>query len=200
MRKFLITSAALALTFSAAGAKSTGFDGVNLRAEQPVKITVSLSEDLLHRADNLPKNFHDRGQARGRNNGWSGNGHYGLRDLNELKDKVTKQLTRDFNKVDIPVSDTAGYELRVTLVDAKPTRPTFRQMSKQPGLSFRSLGNGGATFSASVIDPSGNVVSTSEYDWYETYLQDNFGSSTWADARRAISRFSRNTVKTLSAD
>lgn len=198
MRKLILAAALMALTAALATAKSGAPGDLHLPGLQPVKITVTISDDLLHRADNLPEKFRDRGQARSRNDGWSGNGYYGLRDLNALKDDVAEELSEDFAKANITVSDTAAYELRVTLVDAKPTRPTFKQMSKQPGLSFQSLGNGGATFEAQIIDASGNVVSTSEYDWYETRFGDNIGSSTWSDARRAIKRFSRVTAKSLA--
>lgn len=122
MRKFMLTAAgmAAALTLVAAPvyAKSKSADTLRLPAAQPLKVTVSLSEDLLHRADNLPKDRRDRGSARGLNSGWSANGYYGLRDLNRLKDRVADELADDLAKSDIAVSATAGYELRVTLVDA----------------------------------------------------------------------------------
>ncbi len=197
MRTFLICAAAAALMSAPASAKSKS-GALHLPSAQPLKISVSLSDDLLHRADNLPKKRRDRGHARGFNDGWGGNGFYGMRDLDRLKDEVTEELLEDFAKADIAVSDTAGYELQVVLVDAKPTRPTFRQLGKQPGLSYQSLANGGAKLSAQIVDSAGNVVSTSEYDWYETNLGDNFGSGTWSDANRAISRFARSTAKSLS--
>ena len=197
MRTYLICAAAAALMSAPASAKSKS-DTLHLPGAQPVKISVSLSDDLLHRADNLPEKRRDRGHTRGRNDGWGGNGFYGMRDLDRLKEEVAEELLEDFAKANIAVSETAGYELRVVLVDAKPTRPTFRQLSKQPGLSYQSLANGGAHLTAQILDSAGNVVSTTDYDWYENNLGDNFGMGTWSDANRAISRFARRTAKSLS--
>jgi len=201
MRKLLLITAIASLTAFAAPAqaKSKHSDTLHLPAAQPVKITVSLSDDLLHRADNLPEKLRDRGSARGRNDGWSGNGFYGLRDLNALKDDIDRKLTNTLAKADITVSDTAAYELRIVLVDAKPTRPTFKQLSRSSGLSRQSLANGGAKFEAQIIDASGNVIGTSDYDWYETWFDNNYGNSTWSDARTAIGRFARRTAKSLAA-
>lgn len=197
MRKFILSTAAAAL-IAGLPAHAKPANDLSLPAAQPVKITVSLSKDLAHRADNLPKDRRDRGQSRGLNDGWSGNGFYGMRDLDHLKTRVSKELMKDLEREDIQVSDTAPYELRVTLVDAKPTRPTFKQLGKQSGLSYQSRANGGAKLTAQLVDGSGTVIGETEYDWYEIWFDQNFGAGTWSDAGRAINRFSRLTAKDLA--
>lgn len=197
MRKSILATFILTLGLSAplsVSAKTTG----DLPAASAVKITISVSEDLAHRADHLPKKLRDRGSARSSRDGWAGNGHYGQRAIEHLRDDVRKELSDDMAKFGVQQSDNAAYELRITIVDAEPTRPTFKQLSKQPGLSYQSVGNGGATLKAELLDGSGNVLGQLDYDWYENNLRENYGFSTWSDAERAISRFSRIAIKSLN--
>jgi len=196
MRKLTLAASVLALGISLtcpANAKTTG----DLPAASAVKVTISLSEELTYRANNLPKKLRNRGSVRSSRHGWAGNGHYGERALEHLRDDVRKELSDDLAKFGIEQSDNAAYELRVTIVDAEPTRPTLKQLSMQPNLSFKSVGNGGATLKAEIFDGSGQSIGQLDYDWYESNFRDNLGFSTWSDAERAISRFSRKTVKSL---
>jgi len=88
--------------------------------------------------------------------------------------------------------------LRVKIADAKPNRPTFGQLSKQPNLSFRSLGTGGAELEGELIAAGGRSLGTMNYKWYETDIRDAQYGGTWSDAHRAFSRYARKTAKTLS--
>ncbi|MGB3456636.1 MAG: hypothetical protein WBG08_08320 [Litorimonas sp.] len=204
---FLATSAlclAPALVPVSAAASSRGFDTTIERPVQtPVKIEVVLSESLQHRADNLPKSLRKRGGAgvRSIRSGFSSNGFYGQKDLDILLEDVREELTEDFAKRGISVSEDASVTFRVTLEDVKNNRPTFEQMSREPGLSLDSFGIGGAELSGELIGATGESLGTVDYRWYESAL-DNFAfaraTGVWTDARRAISRFSSRTAKTLS--
>jgi hypothetical protein len=198
-----LASAALILAPMSAAAKSRGFDStISAPVQAPVKIEVVLSEDLAYRANNLPKKMSDRASgARSLRSGFSGNGFYGDRSLNKLIEEVVEELNQDFAKEGILVSDDADIVLRVTIEDAKNNRPTFEQLSREPGLSFQSFGIGGAELSGELLSQSGESLGTLSYRYFETNI-DLFGfpqaNGVWSDARRAISRFSKETADTLS--
>jgi len=199
----ILTSTALLLAPLSAVANSRGFDStISAPVQAPIKIEVVLSEDLAFRANNLPKKLSDRGSgARSLRSGFSGNGFYGDRSLNTLVEEVYEELNDDFARKGVLVSDDAAITLRVTLEDAKNNRPTFEQLSREPSLSFDSFGVGGAELSGELLDASGEPLGTISYRWFETSI-DRYGfaqaNGVWSDARRAISRFSKKTAKTLS--
>ncbi|MEZ5946606.1 MAG: hypothetical protein R3C13_11350 [Hyphomonas sp.] len=88
----------------------------------------------------------------------------------------------------------------VTIVDAKPSKPTFKQLGDRPGLSYGdSVSLGGMHLTAVVYDEAGTPTADLDYDWYENDLR-YAGLSTWQDARRASRLFSTKLVKTLKAD
>lgn len=199
----ILASTALILAPMSAAAKSRGFDStISAPVQAPVKIEVVLSEDLAYRANNLPKKMSDRGSGiRSLRSGFSGNGFYGDRSLNQLVEEVYEELNQDFAKKGILVSDDADIILRITLEDAKNNRPTFEQLSREPALSFQSFGVGGAELSGELLGVSGESLGTLSYRRFETNI-DQYGfqqaNGVWTDARRAISRFSSKTAKTLS--
>lgn len=197
-----LTSAALLLAPLSAVAKTRGFDTtIASPLQAPVKIEVVLSEDLAHRANNLPDKLSDRSNARSLRSGFSGNGFYGDRALERLMEEVSEELTEDLEKEGVAVSDEADITLRVTLEDVRNNRPTFEQLSREPGLSFDSFGVGGAELNAELLSAEGEDLGTMSYRWFETTI-DPAGfaraNGVWTDANRAISRFSRKAAKTLS--
>ena len=198
----ILASSILALSFTLAApalAKSYGFDTtVTSPLTSAVKIEVVFSEDMVHRANNLPKKIGDRSSARGLNSGFSGNGFYGDRDLERLTERLSVKLEQKFAKKGIEISDTASTVLRITIEDAKPNRPTFNQLSKQPGLSFQSFGNGGAELQAELIAVGGRSLGTMSYRYYENDIRYAKFGGTWNDTHRAFSRFASKAAKTLS--
>lgn len=111
---------------------------------------------------------------------------YGVREIDhltqDLRTSVERQLAR-----------TGAYEnqrIELTLVDAVPNRPTFKQMSDKPGLSFSSFGIGGAKIEGRAVAADGTSTPLS-YHWYETNIQDTWGRSTWQDAEYTFDRFAR---------
>ncbi|MGB6231827.1 MAG: hypothetical protein WBF53_17060 [Litorimonas sp.] len=196
-----LATTALLLAPLSASAKSRGFDStVAAPVQTPVSIEVVLSEDLAHRADNLPRDIAKRGGGIRSRSGFSGNGFYGQRDLDRLLEEVREELTEDFAKRGIAISEDAPTVLKVTLEDVKNNRPTFEQLSREPGLSFQSFGIGGAELSAEVLGADGQSEGSLRYRWFETFQDPGFlrANGTWTDANRAISRFSRHAAKELS--
>ena len=197
----VLASSLLALSFAVAAPAmaKTGFDTtVTAPLTSAVKIEVVLSEDMAHRANNLPKKLSDRGHARGLRSGFSGNGFYGDRDLERLTERLESKLQRKLMKKGIEVSDNASTVLRITIEDARPNRPTFNQLSKEPSLSFESISLGGAELEAELIAAGGRSLGTMSYKYYENDIRDAKYGGTWSDAHRAFGRFASKAAKTLA--
>ena len=104
---------------------------------------------------------------------------YGQREL----DYLARDLQRS---VESRLTGQAGrYEL--VIVDAKPNRPTFEQMGRQPGLSMESFGIGGATIEGAYIAPDGSRAPI-HYKWYASDIAWARHSSTWDDAEDTFDR------------
>ena len=205
MTKIFAVSALLASSVSVSAlpayAKSRGFDTtISEKLSTPVKLEVVLSDDLAHRANNLPDDISKRSGSNRLNAGFANNGYYGDKALQYLVDEVVEEFSEDFEKRNLVISDTASTTLRVTIVDVKNNRPTFEQLSREPNLSLESFGIGGIELEAELI--GADAVSRGEmtYVWYENDIRDGFARTAgiWSDARRGISRFSKRAAKSLS--
>ncbi|MAK62838.1 MAG: hypothetical protein CMK09_17860 [Ponticaulis sp.] len=109
---------------------------------------------------------------------------YGEREGEKLTERLTSQLERKFE-------DVAGVQtINVVIEDAKPNRPTMKQMSDQIGLSYQSFSLGGADLHGEVISMDGSTLAEIDYDWYENDIRWSEGRSTWGDAMRTFQRFS----------
>ncbi len=195
---FAIAPLSLTPLAMATGAQRTSkFTSTLKPLRTPIRIEVKLSDDLAYRAEHLSKNIRDRSRAFSLNSGFSGNGYFGQKDLDRLTRRLKKRMTARLAKKGFEVSDQASAVLEITLVDAKPNRPTFSQMSKQPGLSMDSFGLGGARFEAILKTPSG-ALGQASYGYFEQDIRDAHYGGTWTDADRAIDRFVRKTAKALA--
>ena len=102
---------------------------------------------------------------------------------------------RELSKVGI---DPARVE--VTIVDARPSKPTFKQLGDEVGLDYgASRSIGGMKLSAVAYDAEGNETNTFEYSWYEHDIRMT-GLSTWYDANKASNRFARNFAEELQGE
>jgi hypothetical protein len=137
----------------------------------PAEIVVKYSEDF---AETLAKD-------------------YGEREGEFLTSRVERDLARALSRAGADVS-----RVEVTIVDAKPSRPTFKQAGDRPGLDmFRSVSLGGMDLEATAFNAAGEPVGTMAYDWYEWDIR-NTGFSTWYDASRASDRFARRFARELN--
>lgn len=77
--------------------------------------------------------------------------------------------------------------VEITLLDARPTHPTDRQIGDNAALDrLRTHFLGGAAFSVRLLDPAGREVKSLRYDWYAQ--DDRHGSRAaepWGDVRLA---------------
>jgi len=142
-----------------------------------IDIEVSLSEDMAHRANNLPEKLSDRGSSSRMRDGFANNGYYGDKDLEQLIERLESKLEASFAKEGLQVLDGAPVTLNVVLVDAKPNRPTFNQMSKSSSLSMQSFANGGAEITGEIIVSDGAEMGTLSYKYYENDIENaQYGS------------------------
>lgn len=115
---------------------------------------------------------------------------YGTREGEFLSERVKKDLARELERKGADVA-----KIDVTIIDAKPSRPTFKQAGDEPGLDMhRSVSLGGMKLKAVAYDAFGNASEPFEYKWYEHDIA-MAGISTWHDARRASSRFASRFAK-----
>lgn len=116
---------------------------------------------------------------------------YGQRDLDglasDLRASVAKAISRDGG-----LAPTGG-TLDLVIADATPNRPTMRQMTLKPGLSYESFGIGGAKVTGVLTTTDGRKIPVS-YHWYETDIRWSVGAGTWTDAENAFDRFARHLV------
>ncbi|PZQ54030.1 MAG: hypothetical protein DI570_23485, partial [Phenylobacterium zucineum] len=79
---------------------------------------------------------------------------YGVREAaqltTDLRQSVEKSLARSMAY--------EGARIELVLTDAKPNRPTFKQLSDTPGLSMESFGVGGASVEGRIIAADGAVT------------------------------------------
>jgi hypothetical protein len=106
-------------------------------------------------------------------------------------DFLARDLQRSVESRLIRAGMTDRVEL--TLIDAKPNRPTSEQLGNRPGLSPISFGVGGAKIEGAVVHADGTLTPLS-YQWYESDIAWARHSSTWAAAENAFDRFANRLV------
>lgn len=116
---------------------------------------------------------------------------YGQRDLDELAADLRATVERSL-KLSGGLSPSGG-TLDLVIEDAAPNRPTMRQMSIRPGLSYESFGIGGAKVGGVLTAADGKTISVG-YGWYETDIRWSQTASTWMDAETTFDRFARRLV------
>jgi hypothetical protein len=116
---------------------------------------------------------------------------YGQRELDylatDLRDSVIQAINRQGGLT------PSGGTLDLVIEDAVPNRPTMREMSATPGLSYESFGLGGARVTGVLTTPDGQTVPVS-YRWYETDIRWAQSAGTWSDAQTTFDRFGRQLV------
>ena len=112
---------------------------------------------------------------------------YGIKEGDKLQEDIRSDLERELGKANI---DPA--RVTVTILDAKPNRPTMEQLSERPGLDMlRSKSIGGMDLHGIAYDTSGTPIGELEYGWFETDIRDVNAAGVWSDARRASRRFAQ---------
>jgi hypothetical protein len=115
---------------------------------------------------------------------------YGQREADMLSADLKRVVERSLAKSG--AHDGARVEL--TLTDAVPNRPTFKELGDKPGLSIESRGIGGAAIKGRIVEADGAVLPV-DYHWYETDIREVRGYWTWSDAEWVFDRFARRLAK-----
>lgn len=118
---------------------------------------------------------------------------YGERELATLTEEIRKDISRELGKEGITAA-----RIDVTILKAKPNRPTFQQLSDTPGLSLQSFSVGGMDLQATAYDVNEQVLGELEYGWFESDIRWSQGKTTWSDARKASDRFARKFAKVIA--
>jgi len=164
----------------------------------PIKLEIVVSEDLAHRANNLPKKLSDRTSNSRRTGSFTSNGNYGDASIAYLLNDLKEELVHDFAKRDIVLSDSAPTVLKVTIENVKPNRPTRNQRRTDSNLSKKSYSIGGADISVDVTSVSGSHLGTAKFDYYSSFGdRPIFFTGTWLDTERAFDMFSKDLSKKL---
>jgi len=117
---------------------------------------------------------------------------YGLREGTRLSEEIIEDLERELNDRGLEAE-----RIDITILDAKPNRPTMEQLSGRPGLDpFRSVSIGGMSLTGTITHMDGEV-SEVEYKWFENDIRQSVGVSTWWDANRVSRRFARRVAEDL---
>lgn len=114
---------------------------------------------------------------------------WGTQDGDILIQCVQQGLQRALQRV--PGAAAAPVSIVVTIEDAMPSRPTFRQQSENPSLdAMRSVSLGGARLSAQLLATNGHVLDTVRHQQYATDLREvALSAAPWSDACRAAQQF-----------
>ena len=116
---------------------------------------------------------------------------YGDKDVAALAETLRKTVETELSaKGRLVPGSPNGARLELVLVDAKPNRPTFKQMADKPGLSMQSFSIGGAEIKGDKVNADGGRIRLSS-SWYESDIRWAQGQATWADAERAFDGFAR---------
>jgi len=109
---------------------------------------------------------------------------YGVREVDELAADLRATVERRLART----GALDGARVELVLVDAKPNRPTFKQLGDTVGLSMRSFSLGGAKIEGRAVAADGSVTPLS-YGYYDTDLQQAAHRSTWGEAQSVFERF-----------
>ena len=131
---------------------------------QTSNVTVAVGPELASKADRL-----------------------GMREIDELREDLAKSVGRALTRSGAQRAD-------LVLEMATPNRPTFEQLGRRPGLSFWSVGLGGASITGTITKADGTVQPVS-YRWYENDIRQVRGYTTWTDAERAFDLLSYKIAK-----
>lgn len=117
---------------------------------------------------------------------------YGEKEGVFLTEEVTEDMLQAFEKYGVSPA-----KVDITIIDAKPNRPTFKQLGK-PGLSFQSLSVGSLKLEATAYDAAGDLIVSKEYRSFNRDIRDSVGAGTWYEVKRSSDRFARNFAKELA--
>ena len=108
------------------------------------------------------------------------------RDLAYLKDELRKSVEEQLARTG-QLAPTGG-RLELVIEDAVNNRPTMRELSYYPSLSFKSFATGGAEITGVYIAPDGSRTPIG-FVRQEADIREARYAYTWRDANRAFDSF-----------
>lgn len=116
---------------------------------------------------------------------------YGVREGEYLREAVVDSVGRALAHRGASLDQTGGLSVEVTIVRARPNRPTMQQLRYNPSIDpMRSVSIGGAELVAVIRGSDGGVVAEVRHSRFNHSLEDLVGPpTTWTEARRAINQF-----------
>lgn len=114
----------------------------------------------------------------------------GVKEVDRLAADLKRQVERELARTGV----LDGARVELTLVDAKPNRPTFKQLGDRPGLSYESFSLGGARIEGRAVTLDG-AVTPIRYEWYESDIRYAPYRVTWSDADTAFGQFARRLAR-----
>lgn len=115
------------------------------------------------------------------------NDDLGEREADVLRNGATRAISAELSRrglAGIPAT------LEVTIVDARPNRPTLEQTSHRPGLSIMdSISTGGAELTGVLRATDGRVLAEVSHENYSNFNELLGSENTWTDTQREFRRF-----------
>jgi len=110
---------------------------------------------------------------------------------------VTDALSDALERRGAHSDSTAHLVVEVTLIDAQPNKPTFKQLGDTPGLDyFSSVSIGGAELNAILRGPDGEIVTEVSHRRFSYAIDDiNLAGGSWSEARRAVRQFATRVAR-----
>jgi hypothetical protein len=106
----------------------------------------------------------------------------------EPEDPVLRQIIGERVSAALHARQCGGASrLEITLLDARPTHPTDKQIDDNAAIDrLRTRYLGGASFSARLLSADGNELKSLHYDWYaEDFHLGSKAAEPWGDVRLA---------------
>lgn len=114
----------------------------------------------------------------------------GVNEVDRLAADLKRRVERELARTGV----LEGARIELTLVDATPNRPTFKQLGDRPGLSYESYSLGGARIEGRAVAVDG-AITPIRYEWYESDIRYAPYRVTWSDADAAFGQFARRLAR-----
>lgn len=126
---------------------------------------------------------------------------YGQREAAELEGLVRDAVSAELTRRGAIVGPGAPLTVEISVIDARPNRPTMQQLAARPGLDpIRSISLGGAELVAVIRGADGEIITEVRHRRFDYDLRDvTAATSTWAGARRAIRQFAVKIADAVTA-
>jgi hypothetical protein len=126
----------------------------------------------------------------------------GEREGAYLQANVAEAVGNALTRRGAEIGTGGDYTLEITIVDARPNRPTMQQLRDEPGLDWsRSFSTGGAELRGVLRGAGGQVVVEVQHDYFTPSLEHVFApAGSWSDAHRAIRAFANKVADAYAAN